>query len=370
MLFQLNHSIGFQIAACCLTLACLSASPLSGQGTTQPSRLPPPSAPAVNALISRIAFGSCQTQDEPLPILNTVVQWQPELFVYLGDNIYGDTDDMQVLQSKYAKMNAKPEFQHLRSHVPTVATWDDHDYGANDAGKEYPFREQSKQIFLDFWNEPQESTRRQRPGIYTDYWFKDSTRQRSLHLIVLDTRTFRDPPLKNPLPSWKNDYLPDTDPQKSILGEDQWRWLEERLKEPADIRLIASSIQFSHEYNGWESWTNFPGQLQKMVQLIKSTKAGGVIFISGDVHWGELSVLRASGCYPLYDATASGLNRDWAVIEPNKNRVGEACADFHFGMIEVNWDAVPVTIQFRVHDMTGRARVRHTVKLTDLQFGR
>jgi alkaline phosphatase D len=66
--------------------------------------------------------------------------------------------------------------------------------------------------------------------------------------------------------------VPDPDPTKTILGEVQWKWLEERLKEPADLRIIGSSIQFSHEYNGWESWTNFPRELLKMVDLIKSTK--------------------------------------------------------------------------------------------------
>ncbi|MFO0941894.1 MAG: alkaline phosphatase D family protein [Pirellulales bacterium] len=342
------------------------------QPTGDLSPLSPPSpAPQSNSLITRIAFGSCQTQDEPLPILETVVQWNPQLFVYLGDNIYGDTNDMKVLEAKYAKMNAKPEFQKLRANVPTIATWDDHDYGANDAGKEYPFRKESKEIFLKFWNEQPQTLRRQREGIYTDYWFKDEKLSKALHVIVLDSRTFRDPPMKNPLPSWKNDYLPDTDPTKSILGETQWKWLEEKLKEPADVRLICSSIQFSHEYNGFESWTNFPRELTKMVDLIKSTRASGVIFISGDVHWGELSALRAPGCYPLYDLTASGLNRDWESIEPNRNRIGNACPDFHFGMIEINWNAVPSpTITFRIHDMTGRGRVRKTVKLSDLQFAK
>lgn len=329
---------------------------------------PPPADPKVNGLISRIAFGSCQTQDEPLPILNTVLQWNPELFIYLGDNIYGDTDDMKVLEAKYGKLNAKPEFQQLRSRVPTIATWDDHDYGANDAGKEYPFRKQSKEIFLTFWNDPADSVRRSRDGIYNHYWFRDPTINKTLQIIVLDSRTFRDPPLKNPFSSWKNDYLPDTNPDKSILGQTQWQWLEERFKEPADLRVICSSIQFSHEYNGFESWTNFPLELIKMVELIKRTKANGVVFISGDVHWGELSVLRAKDCYPLYDLTASGLNRDWDLVEPNRNRLGVACADFHFGMLDINWQAAQPSVTFRIHDMTGRARVRRTVRLSELRF--
>ena len=104
-----------------------------------------------------------------------------------------------------------------------------------------------------------------------------------------------------------------------------------------------------------------------MVDLIQSTKANGVVFISGDVHWGELSVLKTPNCYPLHDLTASGLNRDWEIVEPNRNRFGDACSDFHFGMLNINWSANP-TIEFRIHDMTGRARVRKSVKLGELKF--
>jgi alkaline phosphatase D len=198
-----------------------------------------------------------------------------------------------------------------------------------------------------------------------------STRLGDVQIILLDTRSFRDQPLKNPFPSWKNDYLPDTNPDKTILGAKQWAWLKERLQEPADLRVIGSSIQFGHEYNGWESWTNFPLELIKMVRLITETKANGVVFISGDVHWGELSLLKTPDCYPLHDLTASGLNRDWSNVEPNHNRHGDACMDFHFGMLEIDWEGNPSSgpsVQLRIHDMTGRGRVRKTVRLSDLKF--
>ena len=260
------------------------AGPVAAVPQTFDAKLPPEPEPTVHPLVSRIAFGSCQTQDEPRPILRTVLEWEPELFIYLGDNIYGDTNDMAVLEAKYAKLGAKKEFKALRASVPTIATWDDHDYGANDAGKDYPLRKESKDIFLKFWNEPNPSLRRDHDGIYTSYRFEDKSVGKTLQIILLDTRTFRDLPLELPLTSWKNDYVPDPDPTKTILGEFQWKWLEERLQEPADLRIIGSSIQFSHEYNGWESWTNFPRELLKMVDLIKSTKANGVVFISGDVH--------------------------------------------------------------------------------------
>jgi alkaline phosphatase D len=345
--------------------AALSTLPAQETPTAKPPPLP---APAVNPLVSRIALGSCMKQDRPVPVLATVRDWEPELFIWLGDNIYGDTDDMAVLEAKYRQLAAKPLFAALRAQVPMVATWDDHDYGLNDGGSDYAKKEESKQVFLRFWDEPAGTERRQRPGIYTSYRFADPALKKSLQVILLDTRTFRTPLTRNVIPSYKNDYRPDSNPASTFLGEDQWAWLKARLEEPADLRLIGTSIQFGHEYNGWESWTNFPTEVEKMVGLIKETRANGVVFLSGDVHWGELSVLKAPGCYPLHDLTASGINEEWDILEPNHNRVGQACMDHHFGFIEVNWKAADPSVALHIKDGTGRARVKHSVSLSTLKF--
>ena len=101
-------------------------------------------------LPTKLAFGSGGSQDKPMPILYKVVEEKPDIFIYLGDNIYGDTKDMKVLQAKYDKLGNKPEFKALKNNVPQIlATWDDHDYGKNDAGKEYPKKHESKEIFLN-----------------------------------------------------------------------------------------------------------------------------------------------------------------------------------------------------------------------------
>jgi alkaline phosphatase D len=343
----------------------LADPPTPPPGAARPAPLP---SPAVNPLISRLALGSCMKQDRPVPILRTVMDWEPELFIWLGDNIYGDTHDMNVLEARYQQLAAKPLFAALRAKTPMVATWDDHDYGLNDAGSDYTKKEESKEIFLRFWNEPEESERRQRPGIHTSYTFTDPTLKKSLQVIMLDTRTFRTPLTKNTTSSYKNDYRPDSSPANTFLGADQWNWLKSRLQEPADLRLIGTSIQFGHEYNGWESWTNFPTEIEKMVDLIKETKANGVVFLSGDVHWGELSVLKAPGCYPLHDLTASGINEEWDILEPNRNRVGQACMDHHFGFIEINWHAPDPSVALHIKDVTGRARVKQNVRLSHLKF--
>ncbi len=140
-------------------------------------------------LISKIAFGSCAEETQPQPILDLVVKHKPDIFVYLGDNIYGDTEDMMVLQAKYDSLAAKQEFQRLKKNVKLYATWDDHDFGWNDAGKYYPFKKESKEMFLKFFDEPANSERRNHDGIYTSYMFEGNGRK--LQLILLDNRTFR-----------------------------------------------------------------------------------------------------------------------------------------------------------------------------------
>ncbi len=317
--------------------------------------------------ISKIAFGSCSKEDEDQPILETVLTKGPELFIYLGDNIYGDTRDMNLLENKYGLLAAKNEFQNLRSNCMVLATWDDHDYGENDMGRHYPFKAESKEIFLDFWQESKKSQRRKHEGIYHSLFFGDQAHR--VQVILLDTRTFRDNLMAAGVEKpWKNDYKPNTDPDSTFLGKQQWEWLETQFQQPAKLRIIASSNQFSHEYNGFESWTNVPHEQQKMLDLIIKTKANGVVFISGDVHWGELSKMKNEGGYPVYDITSSGLTEVWESVEPNKNRLGEVVREINFGMINIDWSMPDAGLTFQIIDINGTAKVEYKIKLSGLAF--
>ena len=321
------------------------------------------------ALPARIGFGSCADQNRPQPILLRVVERDPDLFVYLGDNIYGDTEDMAVLRGKYFTLGCRPEFQALRGHCPLLATWDDHDYGANDSGRRYAMKAESREIFLDFWREPEDSPRRRHEGVHDAQLFEENGRR--LQVILLDTRTFRDdllPAGENPEPPFKNDYRPNTSPDATILGPAQWAWLREQLLVPADLRIIATSIQFGHSYNGWESWTNVPLERQRMIDLIGETRANGVVFISGDVHWGEINRQDVPGGYPLHDVTASGINNDWDVIEPSARRVGDPVALYNVGFIEIDWSAEDPAVSLISMDVEGREANRIGLRLSDLTF--
>ncbi len=315
----------------------------------------------------RVAFGSCSHQDAEQPILWDVVDEAPDLFVYLGDNIYGDTFDMAVLQSKYDKLGAKPEFEALWNATQVLATWDDHDYGQNDAGKWYLMKDESKAIFLDFWQVPSDSDRYSHEGIYTSHLFGNEGAR--VQLLLLDTRWFRDnlSTCTRADSGCKHDYKPHPDDTTTLLGAEQWAWLEAELAKPAEVRIIASSIQFSHAYNGWESWTNLPHEQEKMLALIRDTGANGVVFISGDVHWGELSKRSADGGYPVYDVTSSGITQTWSTPDENSNRLGEPESKNNFGMIEIDWLPADPTIRLAVTNVDGLVTIEHTVALSELQ---
>jgi alkaline phosphatase D len=316
-----------------------------------------------NVLPARIAFGSCAQQDKPQPILRTAVRTNPDLFLYLGDAIYGDTGDMVVLQKKYDQLAKKSEFQLLRTSVPLLAVWDDHDYGSNDAGKEYPFKAESKRIFLDFWSVPPASPRRMHDGIYGVERF--TAKGKTLQLILLDMRWFRDA-LKRSNSETK-DYDPDTDPSKSFLGEQQWQWLDAELRTPADIRVIASSTQFAHEYNGYESWNNLPLEQARMIRTIRSAQAKGIVFLSGDAHWGEISVRKFDDGYAMMDATSSGITEQWPQIPPNAYRRGEAVPENNFGVLEIDWNATAPIVSVALLDVNGSVRAKHQAALSELQ---
>jgi len=319
-----------------------------------------------------IAFGSCAKENKPQPMLEIAAKMNLDAFIFLGDNIYGDSRIMDTLKAKYQLLGAKPEFRNLKKSTPLYAIWDDHDYGENDAGRHYPFKAESKEIFMDFWGVPQNSDRRKHAGIYgVEYLKKENL---TVQLVLLDTRTFRDELKKRPetdtLNGHKNDYIPyaKAETDSTFLGAQQWQWLEQTLKQTADIRIVASSNQFSHVYNGWESWTNVPHEQARMIDLIKKTKAEGVIFISGDVHWGEISKMEIANGYPIYDVTSSGITETWDIIEPNDHRIGKVIPQNNIGNIKVTKSSEVIEIELALIDSTKVSVVKHQLTKRQIAF--
>ncbi len=361
------------------TAAALSADAAAGRPAAGGAGFGP-RRPATASLPRRIAFGSCARQDKPQPIWDAVNALEPELFIFLGDNVYGDTRDMRVLAERYAMLAAQAGFRTLCARTPVLATWDDHDFGEDDAGAEYPMKQESRQVFCDFWGEPADSVRRSRDGIYDAVTLEKGGRR--LQIVLPDLRFNRTPIRRLDLGGqsyreWARGiersgrevpgpYEREPDGAATMLGEPQWRWFEAELARPADLRILASSLQVVADFPGWEAWINYAHDHQRLIDAIRSARANGLICISGDTHYGELSVLERNVPYPLYDLTSSGLTEVWNVTPPNALRVQPILREPNFGLLEIDWDRAAPRLTLQVRDVRGTVRIERVVDCGDL----
>ncbi|MCC6953848.1 MAG: alkaline phosphatase family protein, partial [Deltaproteobacteria bacterium] len=288
--------------------------------------------------VQRIAFGSCIDQNAPQPIWGAILRFKPDAFVLLGDNIYSWTSNLDEKRADYAKLDAQPQFQALRRSTELLGTWDDNDYGKIDGGIEYEHKEMSKQAFLEFFRAPKDDPRRTREGIYASEMF--GAEGQRVQILLLDTRSFRTALKKGDVdrPTGRGPYVEQREGIPNMLGEEQWKWLREELRRPAEVRIVASSIQLLAAESGYEGWYTFPGERARLLGLLRSTNANGVVVISGDRHSSEISRLPGVLRYPLYDVTASSLTRRRPLSdEPNTLRVGAQYFNENFGTIEIDW---------------------------------
>ena len=151
------------------------------------------------------------------------------------------------------------------------------------------------------------------------------------------------------------------------MGEKQWEWLEAQLKEPAELRIIASSIQVLANEHNWEKWGNFPQERERLLSLIQKSGAGGVVLISGDRHSAEISCLKEGMNYPLYDLTSSSLNQPatWH-NEWNEHRLGSKYVKENYGVINIDWQQKDPVLTFHIKDINGKTVIQINKTLSGL----
>ena len=353
--------------------------PVAATAAAAPAPGPAPAAPADRL---RIAFGSCAKQSKAQPIWGAITQARPDLFLFLGDNLYADADDAQTLRQRYEEWEQVAPLQAFRRQFRCEAVYDDHDFGNDDVGGEYPHKQLSQQLFCEHWGVSKDSPRRTRDGVY-ESWILPVGGQR-VQVILLDLRYNRtalvtDPKLKQdyrlmvlkakltgtPMTGW---YVPNEDPAATMLGEPQWAWLEQQLRQPADVRIIGSSVQFAADGTGWEGWANFPRDRRRLGELIVKTRAEGVVVVSGDMHYADLSRRPVEGGYPLWDLTSSGLTEVWDVPTPNRARVSPVLAEVNFGVLDLQLGDTAPRIDMSIRDVKGDIRIAHSLPLAELRL--
>ena len=303
----------------------------------------------------RIAILGCHRQDQPSPALNRYVRADPDLALWVGDNVYADTeDDPTVIDTSYAALANKPAFRQLRRQTPFLVTWDDHDYGLNNADKRYALKEESKSIFRRFWR-LEDTIPAERDGIYYAETVAVGTHR--LQVILLDVRYNRDRPA----------------PGGDLLGERQWTWLEEQLRQPADLRLIVSGTQVLLDAaSGSETWDQYPEAQARLFETVRQAGAEGVVFITGDQHYAE--VARQAGALDV-DAIELQFASVNQIEGPNYNshRVAPVITSRHsYALLDVQMEATAYNephLLFRVFDaMTDTPELIYRVNLDELRL--
>jgi alkaline phosphatase D len=155
-----------------------------------------------------------------------------------------------------------------------------------------------------------------------------------------------------------------------MLGPAQWAWLEQELQRPAELRLIATSIQFVPSAHGGESWANLPHERQRFLDLLVKTKAGGVVFLSGDRHWCEVSRIDGPLGYPLYDITASAMTQTHPRGTPTPNQFRHLSKTYHdanVGRLHIDWTAADPALTFQILDVEGQTQMELPLTLSQLK---
>jgi alkaline phosphatase D len=304
-----------------------------------------------------IAFGSCNRESRPQPLWEDIEKDKPDVWIWLGDNIYGDSNDTTVIRAKYNLQLNQPGYKSFASKTKVIGTWDDHDFGKNDGNKTFPIKRESQQLALDFLGEPANSPRRKQEGIYASYNYKAGNKR--IKVILLDNRYHQDVLKRDSL-----GYIPD--PNADILGEAQWQWLEKELRNSkADVHIIGSGLQFIPEEHRTEKWGNFPSSLNRFYKLLADHKVKGALLITGDRHIGEISKTNVPGLkYPLYEFTASGMTHSSTNSKSvNKYRVGALVTQLHYGLFKFTTTGKKLEVEVMLKGQGGKVYTSEKITL-------
>ena len=298
-------------------------------------------------LLQTIAIGSCSRQDLPQIMWPNVLANNPDLWIWLGDNIYGDTQDMEEMEQKYLQQKSDSLYQVLRSKMPVLGIWDDHDFGVNDGDYRFSQKRASQQLLLDFLDVPKDAPVRTREGAYQSYVIGPKGKQ--IKFIFLDARYFRDTLAANRVGNQR--YKPNM--TGDVLGETQWRWFENELKSStAQVHVIGCGIQMMAEEQGFEKWANFPTARKRLFDLLATSNTPNTLLMSGDRHIAELAKMELEGKdQPIFEITASGLTHSYeAADESNRYRISPLIGKKNFGLIKIDWsnsNQPSVTVEIR-----------------------
>ncbi len=334
--------------------------------------LPAPMAAAGTPSFT-LAIGSCYFLSGDYPkggargyggsygIFDAIAATRPDAMLWLGDNVYlqpPDFTDPGAKLERYRRQRSFAPLQRLLTATAHVAIWDDHDYGPNNANATYPGKQASLELFRRYWPNPQAGLP-DVPGIFGRVSYGD------IDVFMLDGRWYR-----------ADDRAAEA-PDKTMLGAAQLEWLRRALQESrAPVKLIAGGSQFLNRANRFEGWHHFAAEQQAFLAFLLERRIEGVVFLSGDRHFGELLKLERPGAYPLYEFTSSPLTaRPWG--RPDRAELvnpdlvpGTLVGKRQFGLIHATGAGEERMLALESRDASGTLLWRHEIPVRDLAFAR
>ena len=238
----------------------------------------------------------------------------------------------------YDLQKSNVDYNLLKQGTKILGVWDDHDYGYNDVGEDYPLKNESKDLFLEFLDVPLDSVMRKREGIFSSE--KILFQGLKIKLILLDTRSFRtELKEKTSEADGLREYIPNEDINSSLLGQEQWVWLEKELHEKSDLYIIASSIQVLNDTHRFEKWSNFPKDRRKLISLLEKYAKGKNLILSGDRHIAEIFEEKINSDFQIIDITSSSMNKpipQRAIEVEDSRRKSIIYTKENFGLMEIS----------------------------------
>lgn len=353
-----------------------------------------------------IAFGSCNKQTRAQNFWQDIEKFQPTHFLWTGDAVYTKGDSLEKLSLAYHNLTTNEFYSKFSQDIVVDGVWDDHDYGVNDAGKRVGNKLERAVEYGKFLAGPHSTINRwagidDYSGLHhsADIAIGDVTAK----VIFLDTRSFRDDHWIRSLGEFsvkgsavvasfiRGAYSTlglGRSYNGEMLGAAQWRWLEETLIEAkeqrVDATIIVSSIQVLTSNSVFESWNHFPVEKRKLFDLLAKNDPNNLVFLSGDVHLGEISqasYTRTDGSVGQWtEITSSGLTHSCsdgitgvlcpimtALLSQHRRSPDAIYLKRNFGVIEATQIATTSTstspaqnawsVEFSVHALPGNEKV-------------
>lgn len=300
------------------------------------------------SIIQKIAFGSCNKESKPQNYWQVIAKQNSDLWIWLGDNIYGDSNNIEVIEGKYSKLFNNEFYKKFREQHAIIGTWDDHDYGKNNAHKEFEIKKESQKEFLKFFEEDSSSSRYEREGVYSSYVL--GNHDQKIKVILLDVRYNADEPGK----------------EADILGENQWEWFEKEIADTSiKLWIIASGLQVLPMDHKYEKWSNYPQSRSRLLKIFEKDHLKNVVILSGDRHHHEISRYKREKQSDVVEITSSGLTHSSNPLKKEKNRYreGQLYCGKGFGLLKFSWEKANEQIDISVRDFNEELQLHTVMKL-------